>query len=308
MNDSVSAPNIIERGVFLNRRKKQIQLSHMKQRTILALALLIQVTLQWAWGVLMFVSPSYSQTACSANTVLLFFFVPLTAQEINDDKFYVWVLWLLFCLGITLLLTIVLSVSSRTRAGKTLSRRSTLSSPETSASTPVYRQLYNTAIASIPPWQDRKKQLIFWGNIGFACLWILYIVLSELQIRINCIFDGENNFGGFGQITALFLALTPVWSLTVALYRYPSQLRRRRRRELEALAAAANVRTMSPDTHSHGEASPHPITFQRQSPTNTRSAASSRVRQGRRMSTMRSANGGGDYIELQLLPGNSSRD
>jgi hypothetical protein len=62
------------------------------------------------------------------------------------------------------------------------------------------------------------------------------ISASELQIHKNRIFIGENSLMGFGQTAALLLALVPLWSLTVALYKYPfkiQQRRRNRRREAQ---------------------------------------------------------------------------
>jgi hypothetical protein len=53
---------------------------------------------------------------------------------------------------------------------------------------------------------------------------------SERQIQDNDIFDGENDLTGFGQMAALLLTLAPVWSLVVAIYKYPAILDRKRRR------------------------------------------------------------------------------
>lgn len=221
--------------VILHRHKKES--AKNKQRVVLAFALLTQVrrvtnaprnrmylltwhqvVLQWAWGLVMFVSQAYSQEACNGTTVLLFFFVPLTALDINHGKFFVWVLWLLFCLGITLYFTVALAVFGGTSAYNGLSRRSTITSSDTqSVNIPLYKQLYDALTASFPSWRDRRKQLFFWGNICAVCLWISYIIrssspmnpksnadfsrkVSELQIQANCIFAGEEDFGGFGQV------------------------------------------------------------------------------------------------------------
>ena len=81
----------------------------------LALALLTQVVLQWAWGIVLFVSPVYSQTNCSAETALIFFLWRFTAQDVNRNM-AVWVLWLLVSLGITLAMTVILALSSPVRA------------------------------------------------------------------------------------------------------------------------------------------------------------------------------------------------
>ena len=93
-----------------------IERAQSRQRLFLALALLTQVVLQWAWGVVLFVSPVYSQTNCSGETSLIFFLARFTAREINDKYMAVWVLWLLFSLGITLFMTVVLALTSPARA------------------------------------------------------------------------------------------------------------------------------------------------------------------------------------------------
>lgn len=175
-----------------------------KQRRILALALLTQVTLQWTWGLVMFVSPSYSQTDCSGNTVALLFFVPLTAKEIDyDGDFFVWALWLVFNLGITLYLTTTLALSGGERSLASNPEHppySSHSSPEHPAdSSHTYH--YNVLNEEPSPSEGHKRRVIFWGDCAAVCLWILYIILSELQIQANCIFTGENDFGGFGQVS-----------------------------------------------------------------------------------------------------------
>jgi len=278
-----------------------------RQRTVLALALLSQVVLQWAWGIAMFVSPAYSQIACSGSTGVLLFFIPLTADEINEKYFYVWAFWLLFSLGVTLALAIVLAVTSGTRAYAGLSRQSTVSSHASSVSIPAYRQFFNAAVASIPPWRDYRRQMIFWGNILSTSLWIAYIIQSELQIQANCIFtaEGENNFSGFGQITALLLALTPLWSLTLALYRYPSRLRKAERRR-KALVQSLSVQEpslaeavqLARDDHdpSARVSLPHIVT-QNLSPSTGSSPTYPRSPLRRRTV------GDGSEIELQYLPG-----
>jgi hypothetical protein len=53
---------------------------------------------------------------------------------------------------------------------------------------------------------------------------------SERQIQRNRIFDGENDLTGFGQMAALLLTLAPVWSLVVALYKYPAIIGKKHKR------------------------------------------------------------------------------
>ena len=117
-------PHRGDRSALCGRKRgKRIERAQGRQRVFLALALLTQVVLQWAWGVVLFVSPSYGQKNCSGDTKLRFFLVTFTAHEINERYMFVWVLWLLFSLGITMFMTIVLALTSPTRARSTTERR-----------------------------------------------------------------------------------------------------------------------------------------------------------------------------------------
>lgn len=171
----------------------------------------------------MFVSPSYSGSSCSGDTVILFFLAPFHGRQIDINNgwvFVVWPVWLLFCLGITLALAIVLALSSPSRAHDySVSRRSTIAPPSVrSTTTPVFEGLIRLTWDVFPTWDDKPKQLIFWGNILAFALWLLFLICesqsalgtlslfnavclaSEWQRSRNCIFDGEQDFGGFGQV------------------------------------------------------------------------------------------------------------
>ena len=170
------------------RHRKRIECAQSRQRLFLALALLTQVVLQWSWGIVLFVSPVYSQTNCSGQTKLIFFLAPFTADEINNKLMVVWVLWLLFSLGITLFMTVVLALTSPSRARPWTGVRSspassvaTRSSSTASATPrPVIEQLFVSARAAVPSWKDRSGQLIFWYNIGCIILWFVYIICEWL--------------------------------------------------------------------------------------------------------------------------------
>ncbi|KAI0326220.1 hypothetical protein GY45DRAFT_1329192 [Cubamyces sp. BRFM 1775] len=254
-----------------DRDRMKIQRAQGLQRLFLALALLTQVVLQWAWGVVLFVSPVYSQTNCSGQTILIFFLKSFTAREINHKYMVVWVFWLLFSLGITLVMTIVLAVTSPVRArvySRTNSRSSSIVTRSSSDScrNPIYAQLWETLTDIFPARHDKDRQLIFGFNVLATVLWLIFLVASELQIQANCIFEGENMISSFGQITALLLAAQPMWSLTVALYRWPAaqrRLARRRRREqlelapvLPQTATQASADHLSPSSHGPSGASP----------------------------------------------------
>ncbi len=168
----------------MTNHKRRIERAQSRQRLFLALALLTQVVLQWAWGVTLFVSPVYSQTNCSGDTKLIFFLARFTAREINNKYMVVWVFWLLFSLGITLFMTIVLALTSPARARPPTIRSSPVSTIGTRASAtprngtprPLYEQLYRSAIASVPAWKDRAGQLIFWYNTLSVVLWLVFII------------------------------------------------------------------------------------------------------------------------------------
>lgn len=167
---------LLESEVYMNVQKKKMKADQNRERIILALALLIQVVLQWAWGIILFVSPAYSQSECSGDTILMLFFYPFTVRDIKGAKFAVWPLWLLFSLSVTLVLTIILSLSSPNRAHDLGSRRSTISVVSaTSSSTPIVGQLAQIFFSAIPSWKDRTKFLISLGHAAAFLLWSLYI-------------------------------------------------------------------------------------------------------------------------------------
>ncbi|KAI0369432.1 hypothetical protein BV20DRAFT_968016 [Pilatotrama ljubarskyi] len=243
----------------------KIERAQSKQRLFLALALLTQVVLQWAWGIVLFVSPVYSQTNCSGDTALLLFMKPFTAREINDRYMVVWVFWLLFSLGITLTMTIMLALTSPARArpasGSNSSRSSSVAtSSSRSSSTPRHTlrlgmiHLARAAWQAIPSRRDRGGQVVFWYNIAAVVFWLMYLISAEIQIQTNCIFSGENTISSFGQITALLLAAQPLWSLIAALYRWPARQRRiaRRRKHMQTLAQGQPASPPSPLSPGYG--------------------------------------------------------
>ena len=183
------------------KHRERIERAQGQQRLFLALALLTQVVFQWAWGVVLFVSPAYSQTNCSGATELIFFLAPFTAREINDHLMTVWVLWLLFSLGITLVMTIVLTLTSPTQARAASSMASNVSTtpgttnrttPNTAdhsdepittapvAPVPTYRRLWASVRAIFPSHSERYSRTIFWYNVLCVVLWMAYIIGKSL--------------------------------------------------------------------------------------------------------------------------------
>ncbi|CDO72293.1 hypothetical protein BN946_scf184970.g145 [Trametes cinnabarina] len=212
--------------VLEEKDRTRIQRAQGKQRLFLALALLTQVVLQWAWGIVLFVSPVYSQTNCSGDTALIFFLARFRARDINHKYMVVWVFWLLFSLGTTLCLTVVLAVTSpsRARASSRMNSRSSSVASRSSRSArrpPIYMQLFSSVWDSFPSWGDRDAQLVFWYNIVATMLWAVYLISSELQIHANTIFAGENEISSFGQASfhQSHHSLAPVRTTAVELDR-----------------------------------------------------------------------------------------
>ncbi|KAF9810508.1 hypothetical protein IEO21_06869 [Rhodonia placenta] len=232
---------VLARELQENLTRKERRKSHNRQRAAITFALLSQVVFQWAWGLFLFVAPDYGQPACNQDTIVWILYFPLNAQNINEADYAIWPAWLLFCLGVTLYYAIALAVFSGERTHKGLSRVSTITSIASSmqsAHTPMPVQLYRVTMAAVPTWRDMRGQIFMWGNVVAVILWTSYIVISELQIQWNCIYSGENSFSGFGQITAAFLAFTPIWSIIVALCRLPGELRKAERARTRGRARA----------------------------------------------------------------------
>ncbi|KAI0345541.1 hypothetical protein BDW22DRAFT_1481783 [Trametopsis cervina] len=229
------SPSALAGSLYANTKKQRVKAAQRRQRAVLSVVLLLQVVLQWAWGIFLFVNPHYSQADLSGGTKLVLFLAPFDAGAL---RFAIWSAWLLFCLGVTMALVVYVAVSGARHAqGGTSSANTLGTGTGLAASTPVWTQWSALVRES---WGGLTRgRIVGVAKIAvFAGLWAGYIAASEWQRAINCIFEsdgGENNFGGLGQITAIFVALAPLWSLSVALYRYPSLRRRRRRHQTSSM-------------------------------------------------------------------------
>jgi len=92
-------------------------------------------------------------------------------------------------------------------------------------------------------WRKKIRGFWFWYYLSCILLWTLYLSAIERQRIMNNVHD-ENSFVDFGQITAVLLALTPLWSLIIALYKYP-HLRQRLKREKRRWGTRASRGTHS---------------------------------------------------------------
>lgn len=137
-----------------------------------------QVLLQWAWGVILFVSPIYSQPTCSEDTVLILFLHPFVTKDIEvAGKFAIWPIWLLSSLGVTLFLWIKLVLSSSQRAHQLLSRQTTRSSHVDSVRY-AGESLAIKVAAPIIQWVKSvpTKSITFWTDVLWFVLWLIYLL------------------------------------------------------------------------------------------------------------------------------------
>ncbi|KIM83250.1 hypothetical protein PILCRDRAFT_819493 [Piloderma croceum F 1598] len=172
-----------------------------RSRVILSLALIAQVSLQWAWATYLFTSPYYAQQACNAYTTVVLFGVPMTAYKVNHHYFGLWASWLLFSIVVTLIFGVLLVISSTSGANSNKMQRRQLRLRKTS-----------WLADRITDWDPKgdKRRLINFVTAFVICS--LLVIFSEMQVNRNCVF-GENSQWGFGQLAALLFALAPVWSI-----------------------------------------------------------------------------------------------
>lgn len=143
-------------------------------------------------------------------------------------EYFLWALWICMNLTVTLFLAILLAVSSPERSLPEVpsttapgSRGSGLSS------TPIISALYQIALRSVT--LSLRRLLLLALNFFTVVLWAMFIygkirisrthfdscadkhayTASEKQRGSNNVFDGENDFGGFGQVRRLTALLVP---------------------------------------------------------------------------------------------------
>lgn len=144
--------------------------------------------------------------------MIVFVFGAYTADEINDRHFALWAVWLLICIcmslvwGASLVLTCRSPVHNepwvdriRIQSGTAPGRRAIL----------LWRKLLLRLPAPDPPHDEHY--IVRWGirfSIVFATLVvIMYMVLTETQIRVNQVLSGENEFWTFSQVGRISLVL-----------------------------------------------------------------------------------------------------
>jgi hypothetical protein len=141
--------------------------------------------LQWAWVAVLFTSPSYFQPPCSGPTKLVLFGFTLTAHEINNGKFVVWPIWLLFSIGSTLCWGIILVFSSSSKAHDAISRRQSRSMTEPDSAADWVRSWGWSVRAMLPRRGDRQGQLILLGHTCAFLICAMYLICASLFLFIS---------------------------------------------------------------------------------------------------------------------------
>ncbi|KZV95470.1 hypothetical protein EXIGLDRAFT_748131 [Exidia glandulosa HHB12029] len=170
------------------------------QRIVLSMALLAQVALQWAYAVFLFTSPYFAEKSCSATTVVVLFGVPFRAAEINEDWFGIWVLWLVFNMGVTFIWGAFLVISGAASKKHSKSHRQP--------------GLIMRRLQEWDPSGDKRRKSVMAGALLLA---VSFLAVAEVQQRSNCFAQSENDDWGFGQVAALLLVLVPIWQIVVVL-------------------------------------------------------------------------------------------
>jgi len=144
-----------------------------------------KVALQWAWAVVLFTDPEYTQKVCNPRIGLVLFGRRWPVEVLNaDHHYFIWPMWLLFNLAITLIWTILLVQNSDDSVHPVLSRQ-------------------NTRNHENWQWQDvfaldGGRLMVMLGNALAVGIAVFFIVSSEIQMKTNCVLGGENSEWSFG--------------------------------------------------------------------------------------------------------------
>lgn len=200
--------------------KRAAEENSRRGRVVLSIVLLAQIILQWAWAVIVFVHPYYGQAPCSESTTIVFLFGAYTAEEINEKHFTLWALWLFLCLASSLTWGIIM-VFSCTNPVHQLPRPSVAVVPEGQPRTLRGRMRQASMFVRIDTKNTNDEhalaRLLNRISNGVAGMVVLmFIIISERQIKVNNVLPGENNLWSFSQLAALMLAVAPVWPLAIS--------------------------------------------------------------------------------------------
>lgn len=121
------------------------------------------------------------------------FMYPFRTRDINNlenatYRYLIWPLWLLFCLGITLTLTILLALSSRPQDDPS---RSFVMSAGTrqSAGTPPLKAWTRLLAEVLSNWKEDMRQSVFWLNFVSLGLWVMFVAGKFSEILFTALAD-----------------------------------------------------------------------------------------------------------------------
>ncbi|KAG9011072.1 hypothetical protein FRB90_007506 [Tulasnella sp. 427] len=169
-------------------------------RIILSLALGAQIVLQWIWTVLMFVEPFYNQNPCSGETVIVYLAGHRTAEGINKD-FGSWAVWLLLCFSSSLIFGVVMVFSCPSRVHESPLRYDHIEVTQTGVKGKALKGIKRCAYFLYPKGRSDllERWLIRISQLAAFAIVTGFIVLSEVQIRINSVLSGESDIWSLSQ-------------------------------------------------------------------------------------------------------------
>ncbi|KIO28097.1 hypothetical protein M407DRAFT_72334, partial [Tulasnella calospora MUT 4182] len=200
--------------------KKAAEENSRRGRIVLSVVLLAQIILQWTWAVIIFVHPYYGQAPCSQTTTIVFLFGAYSAEEINEKHFVLWALWLFLCLASSLAWGIIM-VFSCTNPVHQLPRPSVADVPENQPKTLRGRMRQASMFVRIDAKNPNDEHAMARlmnriSNAVAGMVVLMFIIISERQIKVNNVLPGENNLWSFSQLAALMLAVAPVWPIAIS--------------------------------------------------------------------------------------------
>ncbi|KAG8895457.1 hypothetical protein FRC01_012352, partial [Tulasnella sp. 417] len=209
--------------------KRAAEENSRRGRIVLSIVLLAQIILQWAWAVIVFVHPYYGQAPCSETTTIVFLFGAYTAEEINEKHFALWTFWLFLCLASSLAWGIIM-VFSCTNPVHQIPRPSVADVPENRTLRGRMRQA--SMYVRVKDTNDQHAAARLLNRISNAVagmVVLMFLVISEKQIKVNNVLPGENNLWSFSQLAALMLAVAPVWPIAISYLSKAHEKKERKR-------------------------------------------------------------------------------
>ncbi|KAG8992141.1 hypothetical protein FRB94_011942 [Tulasnella sp. JGI-2019a] len=180
-------------------------------RVVLAVALMIQIVLVFAWVTLLFVNPQYAQPECSGITLLVWLGGSQTASYIDKHNYAGWVTWLFSYAAVTAAFGVVMVYSCQSKVHD--SPRESLTG---------WRFWFKDWWAGVDHDSHYRIRIAILGSKCVAGLIVLaYAMMAEWQIHLNRKMilpapGGEDRIGNFSQAAAVLLSISPLWPLWMA--------------------------------------------------------------------------------------------